>query len=65
MAPVPPLPTATVPFTLAALPAILPETFPPEIPEIFTSVMAASAMSTVAMLWSKIFALLMAPVAIV
>ena len=47
MAPVPPLPTATVPVTLAALPAISPITFEPAIPEILSFVIAKSAMSSV------------------
>ena len=47
MAPVPPLPTATFPFTLAALPAISPVTFEPAIPEILASVIAKLAMSSV------------------
>ena len=61
VAPVPPLPTAIVPVTLAALPVMLPVTFAPAIPAILPSVMAKSAMSSVAILRSSIFALLMAP----
>ena len=61
VAPVPPLPTAIVPFTFSALPPISPVTFEPTIPAILPFVMAKSAMSSVAILRSSIFALLMAP----
>ena len=64
VAPVPPLPTAIKPVTLAALPAISPVTFEPTIPAILPFVIAKSAMSSVAMLRSSILELLIAPVAI-
>ena len=47
VAPVPPLVMATVPVTLAALPAISPETFEPLTPAILASVTAAVAILAV------------------
>ena len=65
VAPVPPLATSTTPVTFPAFPEILPVTFPPEILDILSLLMAPLAMSTVAMVPSNIFVLEIAPVLIV
>ena len=52
--------TAIKPVTFAAFPAMSPETLDPATPSIFPFVIAKSAMSSVAMLRSSIFALLIA-----
>ena len=56
VAPVPPLATATVPVTLAALPAMLPVTLEPATVTIFASVTEASASLDVVTFASAIFA---------
>ena len=64
LAPVPPLAKATVPVTLAALPAIFPETLDPSTAAIFALVIAASAILAVVTLASAIFTVVTALLAI-
>ncbi len=52
-APVPPCEVVMIPFTLAAFPGILPDTFEPSIPTIFPLVTARSAILVLVILLSE------------